>query len=69
MIRGYKDTEGKCFASVASNAGCLILSCSIAGCGTFECPFYKPKDCTAWIRIDGEKEVALLPPEEYFTYR
>ena len=34
-------------------------------CGTCVCPFYKPKECKDWIRIEDEDGINLIPPEEY----
>ena len=66
MIKGYKETDGKCFAAVASNEGCLILSFRDDRCGTYACPFYKPMGCKTWVRLDGKNGVALMTKQEYF---
>lgn len=38
-------------------------------CCTYRCPFYKPKDCEDWIRIEDKQGINLIPPEEYYDKR
>lgn len=72
MIRNHEDTDGICFGavgSVATGAGCLILSAVNSECGTYNCPFYKPEACRDWIRLDQGDTVELIPPNEYRNKR
>lgn len=66
FIRKYDESDGRCCASLAGDTGCLILSASQPGCGTYACPFYKPEGCADWVRRDLEKGVSLVPPDEYY---
>jgi len=43
--------------------GCLITT-AWAEC---KCPFYKPKGCEDWIRVERDGQVWLVPPEEYYN--
>jgi len=61
--REYTDTDGKCFAFEMGT--CIALVTGHAECGTYMCPFYKPKDCKDWVRIETSKEVRLYAPEDY----
>ena len=65
--RAYTDGDGTCFASVALNEGCSILSAIADSCGTYRCPFYKPEGCKGWIRLNAKEGVVLIPPEDYYT--
>lgn len=38
-------------------------------CGTHECPYYKPKGCEDWIRVEDKQGINLIPPEEYYEAR
>ena len=44
--------------------GCQVLSRQQAGCGTYRCPFYKPRHCREWIRVEDKQGVNLVPPED-----
>lgn len=46
---------------------CEALAHHISDCGTYKCPFYKPKGCKDWIRVEDEEGVNLIPPEEYYA--
>lgn len=69
MDRKIKDTDGKCFASVGSGKGCLVLSAQSAGCDSYSCPFYKPEEYASWVRIDCGESVRLVSPGEYYRKR
>ena len=43
---------------------CTVLAVIAWKCGK-TCPFYKPKGCKDWIRVDDKQGVNLIPPEEY----
>lgn len=58
---------GECFASIASGRGCRIMLKPDSSCGTIGCPFYKPKDCRDWIKVQDGNLFDLVPPEEYFA--
>lgn len=55
-----------CFAAIGyrDNLGCRILIRAHEGCGSYRCPFYKPKDCKDWVRVDDRMGVNLIPPED-----
>lgn len=63
----YTDKDGLCFASIANGRGCKLLGAMSPYCGTYMCSFYKPAEAEAWIRVDRENFVLLVPEEEYFT--
>jgi len=65
MTRKYTDCDGPCFASIANNIGCKILSETIKSCGSYNCPFYKPNNYKDYVRIDGEGSVCLISIDEY----
>lgn len=46
--------------------GCTALRQVHAECGSYKCPFYKPKMCKSWVRIKDRQGVNLIPPEEAF---
>ena len=56
--------EEPCFASIGRNNGCRVLSSTNDGRGTYSLPFYKPRNCKEWIRIDDRTGVNLIPPED-----
>ncbi len=62
-----KQVNDQCFASIGNGSisGCRSLVQIHEGCGTYKCPFYKPKACSDWIRIEDNTGVNLIPPEEY----
>ena len=39
------------------------------GCGTYKCPFFKPKGKEDWVRVEDEHGVAIVPLEEYRNVR
>lgn len=49
--------------------GCRILTQVNKGCGSCACPFYKPKNCGDWIRVEDEEGINLIPQEEYYPAR
>jgi hypothetical protein len=51
-----------CFANLHS--GCKVLTVE---CERESCPFYKPADCTDWIRREEGGKVWLIAPEEYYA--
>ena len=44
---------------------CIGLTGIQPGCGSYQCPFYKPVGCADWIRIEDQDGINLIPPEEY----
>lgn len=62
--RKYDESDGRC--CMATKHGCAALKEAEDTCGTYRCPFYKPKGCKDWIRRDREKKVLLIPPEDYY---
>lgn len=59
-----KQINEQCFAAIGRKNGCRVLSRTDDKCGTYRCPFYKPKDCRDWVRIDDRMGVNLIPPED-----
>ena len=59
-----KYIEEPCFAMIGKKSGCRVMMKAHEKCGTYRCPFYKPKDCKEWIRIDDRTGVNLIPPED-----
>ena len=57
--------EAPCFAETADKSGCMVLSEKNEKCGTCECPFFKPKGCSDWIRTQRGSRISIMPPEEY----
>ena len=57
-----------CFALTAIKA-CRIMGAIQSGCCTYKCPFYKPRDCKSWVRIEDRTGINLIPPEEAFGRR
>lgn len=62
MIK-LKDCEEKCFARL--NDGCAILKEMPEACNE-KCPFYKPRDCEDWVRLEHNGEIWLMPREDYY---
>lgn len=64
-VKYRRETDGKCFAD--RNDGCYVMGADapMRGCNTYLCPFYKPKDCEDWIRIEKKNYLVMIPPEEY----
>ena len=62
-----KQVTDPCFATIGNKEvqGCRSLVKLHEGCGTYKCPFYKPMDCSDWIRVEDRTGVNLIPPEEY----
>lgn len=62
----YKDeSDGRCFANRPE--GCTVMGrdAMMRGCNTYRCPFYKPKGCKDWLRVEKGVTISLIPPEEY----
>lgn len=65
MVKITKCTE-PCFAKLSTGCKILTVECEDAGS---TCPFYKPKSCKDWIRVENRGEVWIVPPEEYYEMR
>lgn len=65
-----KYTIDPCFAAIGNRqtSGCRLLHQMPKACN-YKCPFYKPKDCREWIRVEDKNGCNLVPPEEYEKYR
>lgn len=63
-----KYMHDKCFAESYQGV-CRILTIQNDTCRTHKCPFYKPDGCKEWVRIEDNRGVNLIPPEEYETFR
>lgn len=60
-----KQINEPCFAEIGyRKQGCRVLAKTHEGCGSYKCPFYKPKDCRDWVRIDDKMGVNIIPPED-----
>ena len=59
-----KRIDEPCYALARGH--CLVLIRRNDNCGSYKCPFYKPKDCKAWVRIEDRQGINLIPPEEAF---
>lgn len=64
--RKYTSMDGDCFAETYLGT-CDALTERCSRCGSYICPFYKPKECKDWIRLDRPKYVELYTPEEYYS--
>lgn len=65
-----KYVKDPCFASAPSRyGGCKLLTAVDEMCGTYECPFYKPKGCKDWVRVEDKQGISIVPAEEYYRYR
>lgn len=61
-------TKEVCFA-LAYDGDCRVLIVPHRKCCSADCPFYKPKGCADWIRIEDRQGINLIPPEEAFEKR
>lgn len=52
-----------CWA-VTKAGECKLLRRKEPGCNSHRCPFYKPKDCRDWLRIEDRQGINLIPPED-----
>ena len=59
-----KQIDSPCFAFIGKTGGCRVMATTSEDCGTYKCPFYKPKDCRDWVRIDGGDGANIIPPED-----
>lgn len=66
-----KTTTEPCFAEIgrSNNKNCRLLYKMGKDCGSYKCPFYKPRDCKDWVRVEDRLGVSIVPPEEYYRYR
>lgn len=65
-----KYVRDPCFAaiSVRGTSGCRLLHKTPKRCD-YRCPFYKPKECRDWVRVEEGHDISIVPPEEYRKYR
>lgn len=65
-----KYTIDPCFAAIGNKevTGCRLLHKMPKSCN-YKCPFYKPKDCKDWVRVEEGHYITIVPPEEYYKYR
>ena len=59
------NNEKCCMLNTEKNK-CDALTEIHEGCGTAECPFYKPEGCKKWIRFIHEDKVYVAPPESRY---
>ena len=64
-----KYIKGPCIFITPRYGGCKLLTIEHKSCGTYKCPFYKPKGCKDWIRVEDRQGVSIVPEEEYFRAR
>lgn len=62
-IRIREDADGPCFALTVDGTGCKVMSAISSSCGTYECPFYKPRMYRTWARIEKDEVIWLIPME------
>ena len=62
IIKSRSDSDGDCFARMPN--GCKALSKVERTCGTYKCPFYKPKGCKEWIKLGHGTHIHMLTPTE-----
>lgn len=58
-------SEEPCFG-LGFQKECKVLTMQHEECGSYKCPFYKPKLCKAWVRIEDTYGINLIPPEEAY---
>lgn len=58
-----KTCKDKCFAD--SMGECVVLCESIVTECNWHCPFYKPRGCKDWVRVERGNSVSIYEPEEY----
>ncbi len=63
-----KYVHDPCYAEMTGGA-CRALSEKMEYCRSERCPFYKPKGCKEWIRVEDRNGTNIVPPEEYYKYR
>lgn len=65
-----KYADEPCFAAIGNSktSGCRLLHKMPKKCD-YQCPFYKPKDCRDWIRVEDKQGTNIVPPEEYYKSR
>lgn len=62
--------DAPCAMSFKQNGvACGLLTRYGKECGSAECPFYKPRGCKDWIRVEDEDGTIIIPPEEYYAAR
>lgn len=62
-----KATTEPCESAIGhkTSSGCRALIKTHEKCGSYKCPFYKPRGCGDWIRIEDRTGINLIPPEDY----
>lgn len=61
---------GACYALEEGTVKrCRVMDGLHEECGTCGCPWYKPKDCRDWVRVEDDRGVSVVPPEEYRAVR
>ena len=67
QIRHKYETDGRCVSKLRD--GCVVLGDECRKeCGTYGCPFYKPKGCQDWVRIEADNGLIRLFAPEEVTY-
>ena len=59
-----KTIDDPCFALIGRGEGCRVLIRMHERCGSYKCPFYKPKGCSDWVRFEDRTGVNLIPIED-----
>ena len=62
--RKYTDKDGDCASLMGGE--CDAMKVLSPECGSYMCPFYKPRECADWIKIEKPKHVEFYTPEEYY---
>lgn len=64
-----KYIKDPCFALAPRYGGCKLLTVQHKNCNSHNCPFYKPKECKDWVRVEDGQGTSIVPAEEYYRYR
>ena len=69
LVRTKSQSDGECYGKTprwAFDNCCQAMADGHESdeCGTYGCPFYKPRGCEDWVRIDHGEVIHLYEPEE-----
>lgn len=61
--RKFTDSDGACNHK-SCFGDCTLLKAKDEHCGTYQCPFYKPRGCKDWVRLEQDGIVKMHQPDE-----
>lgn len=61
--------DDPCFGEIAGKRCAILSKVTTKDCRTYKCPFYKPKECREWVRVEDRDGINLVPEEEYHRRR